>query len=579
VAAPNFRQTLLTYLVPQWGRLTLLTVAMLGSISLQLIVPLILRWFIDGALAGTASTGLVTAGIAYLLAGFGTSMLSSVATYLGADIGWTATNRLREDLTEHVLDLDMSFHTDTTPGEMIERIDGDVTAIANFISRFVVRLLGAGLLLLGALAICWLTHWWMGLTLTLYVVMSLVLIGRLRNMANNASEAEREASAQLYGYIEQRLAGLDDIRANGAGPQTMRRFVGVMRAYYFAGLTARMKRALFWVSTSGIFWAGDVFALIVGVLLTTRGSITVGTAYLLVQYTTLVRTPVEQVAQEFQQLQLAAGGLIRIDDIFARTKNVADDGDTPLPDEPLSVQFEAVDFGYEDDQVLHRVDFRLSPGTVLGLLGRSGGGKSTIAKLTSHLYDPTGGRVLLGGIDLRQAQTASVRSAVAVVTQEVQLFRASVRDNLTFFRHDRTDEEILAILDRAGLGDWVRHVGLETQLGADGSGLSAGESQFLAFARVYLQDPRVVILDEPSSRLDPATESIIAAAMERLLSGRTVIVIAHRLGTVRVADEIMVVSDGRIIEHDVRDALLADPTSQYAQLLAAGRSDSLEVNQ
>ena len=225
---------------------------------------------------------------------------------------------------------------------------------------------------------------------------------------------------------------------------------------------------------------------------------------------------------------------------------------------------------------LHEVSFRLDQGSVLGLLGRTGGGKTTITRLISRLYDPLNGSVAVGDTDLRTVDPESLRTRVGVVTQDVQLFRASIRDNLTFFDSDRSDEDILSVLDHAGLGSWVREIGLDTELGAEGSGLSAGESQLLAFARVFLQDPGVVILDEPASRLDPATEQTLAASTERLFSGRTVVIVAHRLETVRLADEIMVVQAGRIIEHDRREVLAADPTSRYAGLLATGGGELLD---
>ena len=161
-----------------------------------------------------------------------------------------------------------------------------------------------------------------------------------------------------------------------------------------------------------------------------------------------------------------------------------------------------------------------------------------------------------------------------MVTQDVQLFNSTVRDNLTFFG-DRSDDEILEVLDGVGLGEWVRSIGLDTVLGHAGAGLSAGEQQLLAFARVFLQDPGVVILDEPSSRLDPATEALLATATERLFAGRTVVIIAHRLETVRTADEILVVDGGRVVEHGDREALAADPESRYARLIAAGKGDLL----
>jgi ABC-type multidrug transport system fused ATPase/permease subunit len=279
------------------------------------------------------------------------------------------------------------------------------------------------------------------------------------------------------------------------------------------------------------------------------------------------------MTQELQELQKAAGGIVRIDNLRRLESSIAS-GNVDLGPGPLAVEFDHVSFAYEDRGVLDDVSFMLSPGRSLGLLGRTGGGKTTITRLISRLYDPDRGTVSLGGVNLRQIRTESLRKSVGVVTQDVQLFRATVKDNLTFF-DDRPDDEVVAALEAVGLGAWIRDLGLDTQLGAGGQGLSAGEQQLLAFARVFLQDPGIVILDEPSSRLDPATELLLATATERLFAGRTVLIIAHRLETVRTADEIMVVDAGRIVEHGRRQDLAADPESRYASLLATGRGGLL----
>ena len=572
-ATPSYRATLSTYLRPHRGRVVVLMLLLLGSIGLQLVIPLILRDFIDSAMAGSAVASLTTAGIAYLIAGVLNQLLDAGASYLGTDIGWSATNRLREELTSHLFSLDMGFHNDTTPGEMIERVDGDVTAISEFISRFLVRLIAAGVLLTGVVIVCWFESPAMGLTITLYVVAVLLFLIRLRKVAVAAAEEERETSARLYGFIEERLAGVDDIRSLGAGRFTMTRFIPVMRDFYTRTTNAWRKRIFVWVSANTAFWAGDALALIVGVWLTIRGSITVGTAFLILQYVQLVRRPIEQMTQELQELQKAAGGIVRIDQLRHLGSSIAD-GSEDLPAGPLAIEFDDVSFSYEDRGVLEEISFALAPGKSLGLLGRTGGGKTTITRLIARLYDPDRGVVRVGGHDLRSLRSESLRRSVGVVTQDVQLFQASVRDNLTFFG-DRQDEDILDVLEKVGLGSWIRQLGLDTELGAGGQGLSAGEQQLLAFARVFLQDPGVVILDEPSSRLDPVTEMLLATATERLYAGRTVVIIAHRLETVRTADEIMVVDAGRIVEHGPRQTLAADPTTRYAALLATGRGDIL----
>ncbi len=506
MTAPSYRATLTTYLGPLRPRVVALTLLMLGSIGLQLTVPLLLSRFIDAAVAKEAVSGMTAIGVAYLIAGIVNQVFDAGASYLGADIGWRATNRLREELGQHLLTLDMGFHNETTPGEMIERVDGDVTAISDFISRFLVRLAGAGVLLIGVLIVCWLEDYRMGIAITAYVIAVLSLLVSLRKLAVKAAEEEREVSARLYGFIEERLAGIEDIRALGAGRFTMARFVPVMRDFFTRTTAAWRKRVIVWVSANTAFWAGDALALAVGTWLTVQGSITVGTAYLILQYAQLVRRPIEQVTQELQQLQKAAGGIIRIDRLrHLSTKLV--DGTRQLPSGALAIEFDRVRFSYEDRVVLDDVDFRLEPGTVLGLLGRTGGGKTTITRLIARLYDPDAGAVRIGEVDLRDLSFDSLRHGLGMVTQDVQLFRASVRDNLTLFG-DIPDAEILRVLDSAGLGDWIRTMGLDAELGSGGQGLSSGEQQLLAFARVFLQDPGVVILDEPSSRLDPATEAL-----------------------------------------------------------------------
>jgi ATP-binding cassette subfamily B protein len=223
----------------------------------------------------------------------------------------------------------------------------------------------------------------------------------------------------------------------------------------------------------------------------------------------------------------------------------------------------------------------LEPGTVLGLLGRTGSGKTTLTRLLFRLYDPDEGMVRLGkhgsAMDLRQVSLADLRRRVGMVTQNIQLFHATVRDNLTFFDDRIPDEQILEVLQSVGLEAWLRALpdGLDTELESGGGGLSAGEAQLLAFTRIFLQDPGLVILDEASSRLDPATEHLIERAVDRLVQGRTTIIIAHRLGTVQRADEILILDNGRVAEHGPRDALASDPVSRFCSLMHTGLEEVL----
>lgn len=269
---------------------------------------------------------------------------------------------------------------------------------------------------------------------------------------------------------------------------------------------------------------------------------------MVIAYAALLAQPIEMLRSQMQSLQQAGASLSRVRELLA-TRSRLKDGSEPLPAGPLAVEFEHVTFRYAaDEPVLDRLSIRLAPGERLGLMGRTGSGKSTIARLLIRLYDPAEGSVRLGGIDLRALRLADLRSRVGLVTQEVQLFEASLRENLTFFDPTVPDETLREVLHRLGLQEWLERQpqGLETPISP--SALSAGEAQLLAFARVFLRDPGLVILDEASSRLDPATEALLDQAMHHLLEGRTAIIIAHRTATLQQVDQVMVMEKG-VLSH------------------------------
>jgi ABC-type multidrug transport system fused ATPase/permease subunit len=328
--------------------------------------------------------------------------------------------------------------------------------------------------------------------------------------------------------------------------------------------------------------SGVALSIVLAATLYRAGALSIGAAFLIYYYTQLLFQPLNVISYQLMDFQKASAGLLRVQELL-QTQSILTDGagstDGILPAGALSVEFTGVAFGYEEqDMVVRDLSFRLEPGKVLGLLGRTGSGKTTIARLLFRLYDPAAGIVRLGGVDVRSARRAEVRARVGMVTQDVQLFRASVRENLTFFDGALDDARIVGVLDDLGLGDWYRALpdGLDTLLtGSDG--LSAGEGQLLAFARVFLRDPGVVILDEASSRLDPATERLIERAVDKLLAGRTGIIIAHRLSTIQRVDDVMILEAGSILEHGPRLELLARADSRFGRLLEASGAEVEEV--
>ncbi len=294
----------------------------------------------------------------------------------------------------------------------------------------------------------------------------------------------------------------------------------------------------------------------------------------LFRFSQMVRDPLERIAEQMREFQKASAGARRARRLLATPIGIVDGADHPLPEGPLAVDFDHVVFGYSNERTaLHHLDLHLEPGAVLGVVGRTGSGKTTIGRLLLRFWEPTEGTVRIGGIDLADTATPDLRRRVGVVTQEVELFRASVRDNLTMLGTVAADDERLAqAIDDVGLGPWLASLddGLDTVLhGA--TTLSAGEAQLLAFARVFLADPGVVVLDEASSRLDPTTEAHITAATDRLLAGRTVVIIAHRLATLDRADQILVLDHGRVVEHGPRAEPGARRPRQPVRSPAAGR--------
>ncbi len=577
----RYRDLLARYVVIQRRGVALLAVLLAANIGLQLAGPQLLRRFIDGALRGEARSTLIALAVVFLVLAVITQIVAVGETYVAENVGWTATNKLRSDLALHCLRLDMAFHNARTPGELIERIDGDVSKLGNFFSRFVVHVFGNGLLFAGVLILLWRIHWLAGAVLTAFGLLSLLVLLRLRRVGAPRWNAARQASAELFGFIKERLAGTEDIRANGATEYTMRSLHVLAR-----NLLRRERIAGFFGSLTGsttvlLFALGTVLSLTLGAYLLSVGAISLGTVFLMYTYTELLTRPIEQITRQMQDLQQAAASIGRVQALFDARGSI-EEGDATLPSSgALSVELNGVTFDYFGGRpVLRDVSFVLRRGETLGLLGRTGSGKTTITRLLCRLYDPQEGTIRLGDTDVRDIQTASLRSRVGVVTQDIQLFRASLRDNLTLFDTRIADAEMIRVLDELELGDWYRALprGLDTLLD-HGSGLSAGEAQLLAFARVFLSDPGLVILDEASSRLDPATERRLDHAVARVLEGRTGIIIAHRLSTVQRVETIMVLENGQVVEFGSRAALAAEPTSRFAGLLRTGLEEPAQNRQ
>jgi ABC-type multidrug transport system fused ATPase/permease subunit len=477
-----------------------------------------------------------------------------------------------------------------------------VAKLSEFFSQFLVRLFSNVLLLLGILLLCFGIEWRVGSALTIFALVALVVLVTLRRIGAHAWEAQSRASAGLFGFLEEYLSGTEDLRANGASPFALRRLAEQQRTLLRSTQRAVLRSYAPYSTTTLLLAIGTAIGLLLGAYLYRQGTLTIGAVYLIFAYTKLLRRPIEEIGRQIQQLQQASASVARIGQLLAVRSRISDGPGQELPVGALPLTFEGVSFGYDDQgmgdggrgigdgersphplspiphpPVLHDISFRLEAGQVLGVLGRTGSGKTTIARLIFRLYDPQDGHIRLGEHDLRELRQSQLRQRIGLVTQDIQLFHATVRDNLTFFDPTLADERIVAVLEELGLGRWFHGLpeGLATRLAPDGGGISAGQAPLLAFARVFLHNPGLVVLAEASPRLDPATERAVEQAVERLLQGRTAIIIAHRLPTVQRADKLLILERGQIVEFGRREELAADPGSRFAQLLRTGLEEAL----
>ncbi len=549
-------------------------IVLLVHTILSIYGPQLLRDFIDGVANNASTKVLAVIAVLYLVVHLGRLAGEGLTTYLGENVAWAATNNIRVDLLVHAITLDMEFFNSHPPGTMLERTDGDANQLAKFFSQFSLRFLRSILLVVGIAIVMAFEDWRVCLVILTFIGAMAILIIKLRTFGVPYNERLREVAGKLYGLVEERLTNMEDIKALGGVTYSLRQMEAYVGQQVRLGRLAYSLGGLVWPCTLFLTGVGAGFMLAWGGYLFLNGQMTIGTVYLMYAYMNLMIWPMEELSHEMEELQKAGGSLVRIDGLRREKTSLRYGTKTEFGDHPVKVSFQNVHFRYQHDSdvVLKNVNFELAPGHTLGIAGRTGSGKTTIGRLLARMYDPDKGQVLLNGQNLQEFDQDALRRKVGVVSQSVQFFSGTLRDNLCLFDRCYTDQQIENALRELNLIPWLEKMpqGLNMAMSSTSLDLSTGEAQRLALARVFLRNPEVVILDEAVASLDPATEVEVEISLQKLLQGRTGVVIAHKMKSLEKVDEVLILEKGEVLEYGARSYLLSQPQSMLNNLIAQG---------
>jgi ATP-binding cassette subfamily B protein/subfamily B ATP-binding cassette protein MsbA len=584
VVGSSFRRQmrLLRYARPHWRGLSLMGGAMVFDIALNLARPWPIALLIDNVIghhrvphwvsalpgAGTPRGLLIWVVVSELLIFLAGTLTSVASDFNALKLGQQMTWSLAGDLFRHLQKLSILFHTKRAVGDLIERVTTDCYSLDTLVTSALVPVVQAVITLVSMFFIMWALEWRLTL-LAVAVVPFIVLTVRFfgRPMKERSRE-QRDSEGRLAAVVEQTLSAVPAVQAftaerrqNGQfryhADQTVRAYIRAT----FAGMWFELFTGLATtVGTAAVIYVGGTLAL--------NGELTAGTIVVFVSYLASLYEPIDTLSHTAQTIQGAAAETDRVMEILEIEPAVSDRPGTRARPLTGTIRYENVTFGYEPGRtVLHDVSLSVTPGEVLAIVGPTGAGKTTLVSLLVRFFDPWEGKITVGGTDIRDFTLESLRSQIGLVLQDPYIFPISVAENIAFGRPDASREEVIAAATAANAHEFIDALpaGYETIIGERGATLSGGEKQRLSIARAFVKDAPVLILDEPTSALDARTEAMLLSALERLMAGRITLVVAHRLSTIRGADEILVLESGQVLERGSH-ADLARSGGLYSQL-------------
>jgi len=573
---------------PYRGKVVLMFVALLVATGAGLAPPYLAGRAVDSGIVAGDVGALDLIVVAFLFVATLNAAATYLQTYLVGWVGTRALQDLRERLFSHIQAMSIGFFTRRSPGVLISRMTNDIEALNQLVTDGVVTMFSSTLTLIGVVVILL----FLDVQLALVVFLTFPLLAAasvvFRIVSHGAYRATRERIAAITGYLQETLSGVRVVRSFGQEPRHAAAMTELNEANREANMRTVYLNASYFPAVELLSAVGVAAILLFGGAQAIDGAIQIGVIVAFVGYLQVFFQPIQELSQLYTTYQQ---GMAALDKIFDLLDTEPDMVDAPNAIDPGTlrgeIEMEGVSFAYADDALerhergeqvewaLREVDLHVPPGQTLALVGATGAGKSTFAKLVARFYDPQAGQVLVDGHNLRGVRQEALRRQLGIVPQEGFLFSGSVRDNIAFGRPDATLEEIEDAAAAVGATEFIAALpeGIETEVGERGVQLSAGQRQLVAFARALLAEPRILILDEATSNVDVRTEKTIERGLERLLAGRTAIVIAHRLSTIRRAGKIVVLEGGRIAEAGTHDELI-EANGPYSRLYGAWAKSS-----